>query len=564
MANLGIQESLGIWSNHDQNNILLIRDQPYLVEVWMYNQLERFEPFGIPVFFIEEIVIEEELHNWYISGSITLKNDYEILERGALSQVFNSDKKNSNLGKKKSVNLPQKQAPFLFRSDGRNKIAIRIKPLPSRIDEVLSDKQWQMSYDCVVYEMEDLKTENPQKKLKKLNFVDERYQIFLERNIEWSTALYNKGQGIPNSKPNSDGSKAMLTSDAIKSIITTAGSDNSNPLGTQIKVGGALGPKNLNTPIYPISTFSTTNWDKGSSDSYVQYTAPANSCVLDDLEYVMGCIKASDGSPLFLRLDRYDNTNGKEFSLIPLSFYFQNAQGNQIERLIIQDGVDNSASPPYLNRAPIGYNNPDKTLVVNLESPLASRISNYEFVPMTTADDFSLNNNILHNFDFSSSQFNIEFTNNKVTDLYTNLKKYTDGLYGYKNSKQLLLNINQTKQKGLSFNNKFVPKNFRPKGMAGVEMMHRFLLLNQAISFTSAGLTFRSPGNFVFIDRDASTHEKNPFDDKALGQWMITKVSHVFSKNYYINNIIAVKVDAFNNWWDVLDPVSTIQGTNNY
>jgi hypothetical protein len=183
---------------------------------------------------------------------------------------------------------------------------------------------------------------------------------------------------------------------------------------------------------------------------------------------------------------------------------------------------------------------------------------------MTVADDFNLNNNPIHNFDFSKGQFNIEFEGNKVVDFYNNVKNYTGGLYGYQKSNQLLLNINQTKQKGLSFKNKFYPRTFYPKQMAGTDMMARFLLLNQAISFTTGGLTFRSPGNFIFIDRDTSTAEKNPFDDKALGQWMITSVSHIFTKQNYTNNVIGVKVDAFSAWWDVLDPITNNQGSNNY
>ena len=555
---------------YDSNNVLLIRDQPYLVEVWMYNQLAKFKPFNIPVYFIEELNIEETIHNFYTSGSITLLNDYEIFERGALSQTYKNSKGD------KSTKLEQIMAPFLFRSDGRNKISIRIKPIPSDDNNnVYSDQQWQMSYDFIVYEIEDLDTDNPQKKLKKLNFVDERYQILLERNIQWSTNLYNNGKtiattGLPNTTNNSqnrkDSSNTMSASEAMKSIITTACSDNSNPQGNIIKIGSPDGPKGLSNPTYPVNNFSS-NWDTGSSDSYLQYTSPANSNALEDIEYVFSCLKGSDGSPCFLTLDRHDVEGGKQFSLIPLSQYFNNAQKNQIERLFIQDGVDNASSPPYVPRAPVGYN-VDPSTFVNFQSPLASRITSYEFVPMTTADDFALNNSVIHSFDFSKGEFNIEFAGNKATDLYTNIKKYTGGLFGYNKSKQLLLNINQTKQKGLSFINKFVAKNFRPRQMEGVAMMYKFLLLNQTISFTAGGLTFRAPGNFVFIDRDTSTDEKNPFDDKALGQWLITKINHVFTKNYYINNVIAVKVDAFNKWWDVLDPETTTTTTgttmNNY
>lgn len=547
----------GLYSNYNQDNVLLIRDQPYLVEVWMYNNLAKFKPINIPVYFIEELVIEEELHSWYINGSITLLNDYEIFERGALEQNY------------KNAHYPQQDAKFLFRSDARNKIAIRIKPLPPpNNNATLLDSQWQMSYDCIVYEIEDLNTGNVQKKLKKLNFVDERYQIFSERNIEWSTSLYNNGKSLASTTgstavPTNDASRTMSCSEAIKSIITTACADNSKPDGTLIKVGSSQGPSGLANPTFNINNFSS-NWDTGSSDSYVQYTSPANSNVLDDIAYVFSGMKAADGSPLYLMFDRYDKPTGKQFSLVPLSQFFNDAQKNQIERLIIQDGVDNLSTPPYLPRAPINFSGTTASTVVNFQSSIASNILSYEFVPMTAADDFSLNNTLVHSYDFSKSQFNIEFKGNKVVDFYNNMKNYTGGLYGYNNSKQLLLNINQTKQKGLSLFNKFISKTFFPAQIAGVEMMSRFLLLNQAISFTVAGLTFRSPSNFIFIDRDTSTANNNPFDDKALGQWMITKVVHTFSKNQYINNVIAVKVDAFTKWWEELDPVSNNQGSNNY
>ena len=45
---------------------------------------------------------------------------------------------------------------------------------------------------------------------------------------------------------------------------------------------------------------------------------------------------------------------------------------------------------------------------------------------------------------------------------------------------------------------------------------------------------------------------------------MITKVNHTFTKNYYVNNVIGVKVDAYNNWWDVLDPETNSSNGSNY
>ena len=61
-----------------------------------------------------------------------------------------------------------------------------------------------------------------------------------------------------------------------------------------------------------------------------------------------------------------------------------------------------------------------------------------------------------------------------------------------------------------------------------ISMLKDFLMLNQALYFNATGLTIRTPGKFLFVDRDSSTADKNPFDDKFLGQWLITKIVHYF------------------------------------
>lgn len=531
-----------------------LNNQQYNIEVWIYNQIDGFDPVLVPVYFIEELIIDETLKDWEVSGSITIKNDFEILEKGA-----------------PSVNgSPQTKANFLFRSDARNKIAIRIKPVVDN-DSAYPDEYWQLSFDCIITDYEDLPTNNPQSKLKKINFIDERYVILSEKNIEWSTALYNQNGVIYSSgtkiKTLTDSDKFMSCSDAVKSVISTAATMNSSPAGIStadatmsgdsfiepssvIRVGSSKGPSGLANPDYPLNNFSNL-WDKGSPDSQIIYTSPANNRVWDDIDYISSTMKASDGGPLFLRLDRYDRVGGKQFSLLPLSYYLNNAANHQIERLLFSEGIDTKNSQPYCPRAPYDLNQTSN--VLNFQSGVASRIGSYELLPMESDDDYDFNNNPIHTYDFTKGQFTIEFKGNCVKDFYNDIQQYMGGLYGYNKSKQLLLHINQTKQKGLMINNLFIPRTTYPKKLAGVSMMKKFLFLNQAIAFQTQGLTIRTPGKFVFLDRETSTLEKNPFDDKVLGQWIITRVRHIFSKNAYTNNIIATKMDAFNKWWDVLD-----------
>jgi len=532
-------------SNEDPKSTLQLRDQLWHVEVWMYNQIDGFKPLHIHALFIDELSIEETIMDWNTQGFITISNDYEVFERGSLAKKINKE------------DIKQVEASFLFRSDGRNKISIRIYPISvsenSESGQSFEKTEWEMSYDFVIYDIEDLDTEFAAKKSRRFYFWDERYQILLERNIDWSTSLYGESGGLLGSQAN-DKQRTMKASEAIKSIIATAASNSCDPTKPDIKVGSSEGPKGIATPNQKLANFG--NWNDGSEDSIVQYTPPAQSRAIEDINYVFKSLIADDKkSPLFLDLDRFDTGDGKKFNLIPMSYFFENAEENQIERLQIQDNQEPEGMEPYMNRAPYELNG--SSYVKNFESPIASRIKNYKFVPMVPIDDLGFTNAPTHNYNFSTGEFTVNFLENTVETLLKNIKELADkGLYSYKKSKQLLLNVNKTKKDGLTVSNVFIPRTYFPKNMAYVAMAYNFLFLNQAVQFVANGLTIRQPGKYIFIDRITSTGEKNPFDDRFLGQWLINKVTHYFTKREYSTDIIATKIDMHNKWFEEMDKIN--------
>ena len=543
-------------TNEDTRFVVQIDNQPFYIEVWMYNQLDpdKFPKFSVPFFFIKGLVIEESLMEWNVKGWIVLSNDFEVFERGSLP--YNGED-----------NKAASQAPFLFRSDGRNKISIKIYPITGQdgnidsSDNNIPREQWEMYYDFVIYDIEDLNTNSASKKLRKFYFHDEKHQIFSERNIEWSTALFSsagsvdadrtlKAAALSTSKDNKSNKKG-----AIESIIETAASNDSNKDSPIVKVGSKQGPSGIDSPDIPLNSFDVNNWDIGEDDTDVLYTSPANASVLYDIEYVSKSLKASDGSPMFLRYDRYNRLDGKKWSMVPLSKYIIDAEKNQVERIVIQDGLDPTLTPPYVPRAPFDINSDANSMIKNFQSGIASKINNYKFSPMVATDDSRLTNAPIHNFDFSEGQFDIVFKGNTVKDLMTNMGDMANkGLFGYKNngSQQLMLNINKTKNTGLSHSNNFIPRTFYPKTASYLSMAKDFIFLNQALYFSSPGLTLRTPGKFLFVDRDTSS-DSNPFDDRFLGQWMITNVVHFFSTDKYTTDVVATKIDGFKKWWEVID-----------
>lgn len=525
-----------------------IRDQLFYIEIWMFNQLKGEKPFAVPFSLVHGLAIEETLFDFNVKGWIVFNTDAEILERGTTID-------------------DKREVPFIFRTDGRNKISIKIYPLPNNTaaydinanpDSLPKDK-WEMSFDCVIYDVEDLPTNSAQTKLRKFYFWDERYQYFLERNIEWSTGVQgisfnNNGQPIEKPYLLTDQQRSIPASVAIKSLIETASildPKNTSTIGNSIKIGYTE-TGSIDKPDIPLN-LTSINWDNGPPEEpfgirqdLVFYTSPANSSVLNDLDYLLQNAISQKGNPVFLRYGR--SSVDKEWTLFGLEELFKNSENNQVERLIIEDGI--TPSKPYIPRA---YSNFSSD-IQNFMSGFASRIKEYKFSPMVSIDDNKLVNMPLHHYDFSKGTFNIYAQENTVTEVANKLTEAgKTGLFGLNQTgSHVLMNINKTKKEGIMLQNLTSTRPFVPPTLPKLIMMKDALFLNEALSFTANGLTIRSPGRFLFVD-SINSNVNNPFDDRFLGQWMITKVVHVFTKTNYITEVVANKIDTFSKIWNVED-----------
>jgi hypothetical protein len=536
-------------ATEDQKFVHQIRDQFYHIEIWFYNEIEGENPFFLPFKNVEGLAIEETLMNWGSTGWLVLKSDYEIFERGALAVET------------KTISRPAEKAPYIFRTDGRNRVSIKIYPIhnPTELDvedkgDDLSRKVWEMNYDFVIYDMEDLPTKDPQRKKRKLYFYDERYQVLKERNIEWSTAIYGPNNGAANTP---DSQRAMPANLAIKSIIKTAASSTSDGFNPDLKVGYKEGGT-IDKPDIEMSSFG--DWDEGPTSDPINktgndilYTSPAYSNALQDLNYAYSNAMGKDGTPVILRFGR--NNIEKQWTLNPLSYYAKNATKNQIEHLILEDAMDGTTTPPHYARAPLGQGNGAD--IQNFVSGIASRIKHYQYVPMTSIDNDNIVNRPVINFDFSKAGFDLFYEGNTAEDVDKNLENWAkQGLHSYSVGGQVLNNVNKTKTSGLMTIPHFTAQTFFNKLKSSVQMLKDIVFLNQALYFQAPGLTFRTPGKFIFVDRVTSTGEKNPFDDRFLGQWMLIKVAHLFTTDKYMCDVFATKVDAHSKLWNNIDKSS--------
>ena len=483
--------------------LIQTRDQKYEIKIKLYDP--SGQEYNAESFAVEALCLEESLQEWQVKGFIVFAMRYEVLEKSKI---------------------------YTIRHDSRNRVNLQIKPLGGEWDPTYGH----MNFDCVIYDIEDIPHTDPLNKLRKFYIIDERYQFFKERNIEWSTAWWSKDE---RKKKNSsrkewthfspdvkDYKKSMRANRALKALILSAGSKYFDPNAPDIFIGGTLLGK-------------IGSWDDGGYSNRIFYTSPSNFSVLDDIRYVSNNISSKSGSPVFLRYGR--TTESKSWSLISLHDILKTANDNQIERIQLLDTISRDGLP-YIPRAPEN----------SFASPIASVINTYKLAHMSAMDADRITNKALHHYNFATNQYNIYQDENSAAATLLKAHEYAEELYGYKKSKQLLINLNKAKTAGYMQQHILSPMNFIQTTKLQQDMIHDIFLLNQGLFFQTAGLTLRQPGKFVFVDKNDS-HDNNPFDDKFLGPWLITKVTHMFTRTTYSNDVLLVKADSFSRVWRETD-----------
>jgi len=526
--------------DNDSRFIVSLNQAQYYFKVTLYNGDSKSSPVELTYTYIHELSIEETIFIWNTGGYIILKNEYELFERG-------------------SSDTPPL---YTFRNDGRNKINIRIFPVLSDFSnsainptESLYPEQWELNYDFVVYAIDDIPGDNLSQKKKKLYFWDERYQHFIERNIQWST-YYVAAEQQNATGPLTD--STCYTGDAIKHLIKTAcGETNLNTANSiPLKVGWSKDNKDgITSPDLSVAVFDDKNWDRGHITNKIFYTSPAGYNVMDDLTYLLHYYVSGEdtkehqsiGMPGLLQLDRYT----KQWSLIGIDkLYAKCTNGNTagedvIEWMYVQ-------MPSETNFANIVRKTPAKSqankFTQSISAGPASTILTYKFINMAGTDDLLFNNRPSINYNNNTCTWNIFYKDNTAENVKETIKKeILPKIYGDTAVSGTLVGINKDKINGLNSTpiHTIVQGDF-VSVLPRNEMIFNTILLNQAIEFTAVGLTIRTPGKFFIIDSENSVSIKgNAFEDRFIGQWLIAKTVHNFSADTYLTNTIGVKINSF-------------------
>jgi hypothetical protein len=492
-------------NNRPVGNKLRLNNQDYEIVLTLFNPQGVLFPINTAS--LVNFTIEESTLNWYKKATLILKNSENILERRP-NELFSRD------------------FNYKFRNDGRDLLLVNIKPVTDKgtlFDDQFPPETYELNYVFTIYDTEDLPGRSLGEKNIKFYLWEYDYQLFLETNLDWSTnkVLYQLNPSL--------NGKSSILPDKIRKV----------PTGLALK---SLIEETLNTRSAP-QLFDV--WDPGASNIF--YSSPAANTAIYDFDYVY---KRHVGSKKFGNIDGdlsiiFRSRYKKAWNLLSFAGLFDlavnaNKQAGPLQReqFIITNTIPTTVTIPSLKHTP-----QDTTGYLNINFGIISNIVNYQFVNMAAIDNsLLLRTTPCYYYNYATGQFGVDFEDNNIE----NIKSYYQNAYVNKfevNTKpKALFTLNKTKLQNQAFNAVYSYEDEKLNRYADSRnlVLHSSLFLNECLSFSVLGSTYRQANVFIGLDRESGAVDAD-FDEKLLGQWFTIKVDHVFTQTGYTNNIVAIK-----------------------
>lgn len=456
---------------------------------------------------VDELVIEDNILNPFLTGTLIIKNPHDMLERSTEQHASTVISLNT----------------FRFRGDCRDFVNIFIAPaFGDNLDDVapLESELYTLKQTFVIYKIEDVPGGTATQKKKKLYLHDVKYQKLIEKDLYWSS-----GQAAIRQK----------VGDIVKPLCLLTNEQRSIQTGVAIR--------DMIEQSIPDQKFDK-NWDLGARTIF--YTSPAGSKAMDDIEYIIGEHISTDDTgnqPCLLRVERFT----KSWSLLPLSKYFEggfdSVKGSggplQNEVFYVANEIDEDGDNKPDSKSPAGgLHHPDLGLI---KGYVFSEMPGYKQQQLLISTPVVAYEPYTKEFQFYHSQQAIE-------SMYNFFKEQvTDRLAGGQTGPFTEFFINNTKKENRNVNLKYTTHTdrFGALNSSRNQVLKQALFGGAAIMFDVPGLTNRRAARFISVDRQ-NPYETNDYDSKLLGQYFVTNVTHKFTNKGYSNNILAVKPYYYN------------------
>ena len=475
------------------------------------------------------------------------------------------------------------QSTKLFNNDGSDLLYVKIIPSDiSFVGQRSTKSDWKLEYTFAISDIVDIENPvgleglptNPSIRCKKLYLVDYKYHLMQSKKLLYSSYFPSENETV-NQRPEGIKETGLM----IRDIFRLCGFSKSLP------------PLNSKKEEYKNS------WDIGSSKMF--YTASSDSKASDVLDYIYAhhtsensktvifkngelksnlngvsggkaevfdfCILKSERSPNSENIETHQGIQDMyvgEISLVPMMKYFENA-GNeynspgkfQVEHFFVPDSLKPSEYEPL--RSPVDIEN---------KIPQDFKLKGYSEIVKYTLMDMSALTNIqlfksapVISNNMRTGEFKMELMENRIETVKRFIAdNYIENLYraygneSSQNDDYFLVSLDKTKDL-YNINPVYslyggIEDNPIRQSYGIQNLLKMGIFLNQGINFKVPGLTLRTSGRFIGIDKYLGADSESLYDEKLLGQYFVIDVKHIFEGTSYYNDITAIKI---HNWFPI-------------
>jgi len=487
-------------STSKQLKTVQLNGQTYEVQVKLLNtQVEIPIPTGI----IMSLEITDSIYSVFSSGTLTINSTSNVVDTFVFEQ---KNELNDRIGYR----------GYSFNTDSRDTIHITIRPVHSKDQSYFLDHIWKMEYNFSIYDEDEVVDNRGFVKSKTFFLREEPEDVLTNANIQWSTTNVLK--------------------ERYRSSI------NLSHIGNELrKVKTGLAISNLLKTTLPGASF-TSDFDPGRTSIF--YTSGPQQSAFDDLEYLLDRHVCTGGDdPGILGRER-----SGQFFLDSFESLYKNCYTGQGKLGPYVVDAYNTHLGEVPRSGDIGYSPFRRAFgFTSEETNQLDGLTNFSYLNSANSDSLNqLITTLVHNHNKGEKQFTIDSKDNHIY----NIRKKSQELYadktgiGDSGTPEPVIPLNQHK-----LSNKILSHAYS-FGRTKLDRLHRGVnkvLKNSfafapSISFDTEGATNRRTSRFVMMTAALSDKDSS-FAKLFVGEWLITKVVHVFiiDQNSYLNSVACVK-----------------------
>ena len=468
-----------------------LNNQDYEIRIVVSN---RETDMLIPTGIISSLIINDSIYAPFHSAILTINNTGNAIDNYVALQ---NDKPTS----------------FAFNVDSADKFFITIKPKGDFKEDIwgFNHGGTDMAGGFTIYDEEEV-LDNRGIVKSKTFFLRSQHEHLLECRYDGFSTATSSNVNF-NASHVTNKAREMYTGDAISSLLG-----------------------------YSTGLWQSSKWDRGATKVF--HTSGPGESAYDTLEHMLDKHISSANKDFCI----FTQERNGDMSLESMTDIYKKAY-REDKTLFGEYFIDAfSSSSGTLDPSVDGVTRIVPSKVYGFTEREANELEglvNFSYLN-TSADDSmkELVTTIGHSYNKSDKQFNIDAKDNHIYSIKKKFQHlYTDNMKGEPQARTILP-LNMEKLGNEAVKHVYTGGSSKVERSAGTinSVLRKIFAFAPSISFDTPGASARRSGRFIILNANYA-NSNSPFAKVFVGEWLTTKVTHVFlfTKNSYLNTVTCVK-----------------------